>query len=329
MYFPLFQQLADPQSLYDAWRSVWRKNGAPGCDGKRIQDFYRDEKNNILKISSALRQGIYDPLPFRAHFIPKTSPGKWRRISIPAVRDRIVQQCTNSILQRNFDRLFAPCSYAYRPGRSIRDAIAAVRNGLNAGFLWAVRGDIRGCFDEIDRDVLSVLLKKIISDAPFLSVLNKTIRAPVISKGFLQNPARGIPQGSPVSPFLSNLYLHQLDCALLSKGHFLIRFADDWVILARDYRSSCDALKTAINTLTLLNIGLNREKSGIFDLGKNSIEFLGHTISRNAIQADGKGWRRAISSAESLHSAQNREEYLRARGSLLGIQAMYRNTGPL
>jgi len=323
----LFLQLTDPHNLYEAWRSVWRKNGAPGCDGKRVQDFFRDEKNNILSISSALRQGRYDPLPFRTKYIPKSSPGKWRRLSIPSVRDRIVQQCANTILQHSFDQIFAPSSFAYRPGRSIRDAIAAIRRGLSAGLQWAVHGDIRGCFDEIDRDILSTLMKKTVKDPLFLSVLNKTIRAPVLHRGYLQNLPRGIPQGSPVSPFLSNLYLHQLDCALLSQGHFLIRFADDWIILSRDYPSSCDALKTALNTMTLLNIRLNREKSGIIDLRQNSVNFLGHCIDGSTISADRKGWRRAFDTAHDLRSAQNRQDYLRARGNILGMQAMYSNTG--
>lgn len=326
---PLFQRLTDPQNLYGAWTAVKKKKGAPGCDGQTVEDFARNENQNILVISTALRRGAYEPLPFREHFIPKPSPGKWRRLSIPAVRDRVVLQCANSILQQEYDRIFAPCSFAYRPGKSIRDAIALLRHGISLGLHWAVRGDIRGCFDEIDRGILSSIFKATVNDQLFAAAVLKFIAVPVIGREGIQNPGRGIPQGSPLSPFLSNLYLHPFDCALLARGCFLVRFADDWTILAPDYPASAAALKTAVSAVSSLNIALNAGKSGIFDLRQTTVPFLGHTIGSASINADEKGWQRAFASARNLQSAATREEYTRARGRLRAIQSMYIHTGKI
>lgn len=323
----LVEYLSDPRTLYTAWRSVWKKAGAPGCDGVRTQDYFRNEANNIRNLSAELLSGRYQPSPLRETFIPKSTPGKWRRLSIPTVKDRIVQQAANQMLQSLCDDAFAPCSFAYRPGRGIREAVALLRRGIASGLFWAVRGDIRGCFDEIDRDILSALLRRIIPDQEFLALINKVIRAPVVSRGFVRNSSKGIPQGSPISPFLSNLYLDQFDTAMLSAGVFLVRFADDWVALAPDIQSAEETLRCAMNTFTRLRIELNRDKSGVLDLSTRPINFLGHTIDASAVDADENGWRRAAEAGARYRSANDREEFTRARSELMGIESMYRNSG--
>lgn len=321
------ENLAEPQVLYNSWRAVWKKSGAPGCDGVRVQDFQRKETSNILSLSAEILSARYQPSPLRQTFIPKSTPGKWRRLSIPTVKDRIVQQAAHHLLQKIYDKSFAPCSFAYRPGRSINEAVARVRQGITSGLPWAVRGDIRGCFDEIDRDILSVLLKNIIPDQQFLSLINKSIRAPVINKGYVKNLSKGIPQGSPLSPFLSNLYLHQFDVPMLSAGIFIIRFADDWIALAPDFVTAERILIKAMNAFTRLHISLNREKSGILNLSHTSTIFLGHRMSASAIDADNKGWKRAYDAAARYRCPENRDDYIRARADLLGIQSMYSNSG--
>lgn len=327
MQLSLMEYIADPRTLYTAWRSVWKKAGAPGCDGVRTQDYFRNEAANIRNLSAELRSGKYQPSPLRETFIPKSTPGKWRRLSIPTVKDRIVQQAANQILQTFCDDAFAPCSFAYRPGRGIREAVALLRKGIQSGLVWAIRGDIRGCFDEIDRDILSALLRRFLPEQEFLALINKVIRSPVVSKGFVRNSSKGIPQGSPLSPFLSNLYLDQFDTAMLSAGVFLVRFADDWIALAPDSDSAQETLRCAMNTFTRLRIELNREKSGIQNLCSRPVHFLGHTVDASNVNADENGWRRAAEAGVRYRSAGSKEEFIRARADLIGIESMYRNSG--
>ncbi len=325
----LMKHLCSPRTLFESWQSVRKKAGAPGFDNVSVRDFQQNERNNICRLSDDLCSGFYHPSPLRETYIPKSTPGKWRRLAIPTVKDRIVQHASNRILQSIFENSFAPCSFAYRGNMGIREAIALVREGLRSGMAWTVRGDIKGCFDEIDRPILSGLLKKIIPDALFLSIITESIEAPMVNKGFLKRTYRGIPQGSPLSPFLSNLYLHLFDKAMLSSGAFLVRYADDWLVLAPDFHAAEKGLHTASDALARLRIRLNTEKSGVYDLSRQKITFLGHCLDARIIDADQKGWKRAINAARKYRSPRSTEEFIQARSELLGIRSMYQNSGHL
>ena len=226
----LYAQLCCPEFLLQAWKRVECRKGMAGTDGQTIDAFRRDRDRNVTRISDSLKNGTYAPSPLRGVKISKNGGG-FRRLGVPTVKDRIVFQGANRLLADVWDPLFAPLSFAYRSGRSIADAIDAVIERIRKGRVWFVKGDIKGCFDELSWDVLSACLHDWLPDESLRRLVNQAIRVPVVEGGQIRPRLRGIPQGSPLSPLLANLYLHSFDLQMLQQGFPVIRYADDWLLL--------------------------------------------------------------------------------------------------
>lgn len=323
----LYRQLCDPRLLFQAWLRVLRKRGAAGVDSESINEFNQKAEKNILRISDLLCHGRYEPAPLRKTLIPKEQKGRFRCLGIPTVRDRIVFQAANALLQEFWRDLFSPLSFAYKSGVGVSQAIETVARLLRQNNLWFVKGDIRGCFDSLDWGILSQRLKEWLPDESMRALVNKAIRVPVVYEGRISSRRRGIPQGSPLSPILANLYLYPFDYELLRHRIPIVRYADDWLVLTKDERQAESAFHVARGILSTLLIEINPRKSGIGSLENEDILFLGHRINARSIDADPRGWARFADALRLLKSARGQAEAAQARGKLSSLRSFYRNVG--
>jgi len=323
-----YARLCSPDFLYSAWLEVEKKKGCSGADGRSVADFKSGLERNIHRLSRELSERSYFPSPLMAVRIPKDSGG-FRRLGIPTVRDRVVFRAVNSILQEALDPLFLPSSFGYRPGKSVTDAVEAVLRRMSGGKSWFVRGDIRGCFDVLDWDILSSLMKSVIPDTRMLALLNKAVRVPVVEGGRIRQRGKGVPQGSPISPILANLYLHLFDEAMLSEGYMLVRYGDDWIVMVEDGEEALRCFHYASEVLQDMKIAVNLQKSGIGDLRLCETEFLGYRLNASGASAGANAWNwfgRALTDYKTSGSEQARR---RARGELINIGAAYGYDGDM
>lgn len=316
------------KELYAAWVRVERKKGGPGVDGETLDAFRNRLGRNLAGLEDLLKREEYLPMPLRRARIPKGN-GDYRELGIPTVRDRIVFQAVNARLQALLDPVFSPLSFAYRRGKGVNDAIQEVKNFIAEGRSWYVKGDIRGCFDNLDWDLLSAMLRSVIVDSGLRRLLNRAIRVPVEYRGNLYERSRGIPQGSPVSPTLCNLYLHQFDLRMSNLGYEVVRYGDDWLALVYDEQEAVSGFYSAADVLSDLRIEIAEGKSGIGDLSKETIVFLGYGIGAEAVSPSAGSWRFIQEALNRLGKARSSDELTAARARLLHLKAQYGESGPI
>lgn len=317
-----YSLLCSRDFLFRSWLEVEKKKGCSGVDGCSVLDFKRGLERNIFRLSRELSEGNYSPSPLMAVKIQKEGGG-FRRLGIPTVRDRVVFRAVNTLLQKNLDPLFLPSSFGYRPGKGVIDAIDAVLHEMQNGKTWFVRGDIRGCFDELDWNILSSLMKTAVRDQRTLRLLNSAIRVPLVEGGRIRTRTKGVPQGSPVSPILANLYLHLFDEAMLWEGYQPVRYGDDWIVMVNDGDEALQCFLNAKSILQEMNISANLEKSGIGDLRLCETEFLGHTLNSTGAAAGRKGWRWFAKALTEYKTSGNDKTRKRAKGELKNISSVY------
>jgi group II intron reverse transcriptase/maturase len=276
---PLWEELVRPTTLRAAWQRVLRRGGGPGPDGVTVEAFAMEAERQLRLLAMELRAGSYHPRPPRWVEVPKRQGGV-RRVAVLCVRDRVVQQALHRILSPLWSRRFAPCSYAYRPGRSALQAVAAVERELAVGRVWVVDADIASFFDSVPHGPLWALLDEWIPDPRVRQLVKTCVAATSPEVG------RGLAQGAPLSPLLANLYLHRFDTALLEAGYSLIRYADDFVILCATRQQAEAAWRMAERLLRRLGLALNPDKTRIVHRDEG-FTFLGYTFTR-----DGKRPRR-------------------------------------
>ena len=283
----------DPRTMelfHAAWTKVQRKNGAPGIDGETVSDFGERSEYNLARMASDFEDDIYELSPLKCVFIPKESGGT-RQIGIPVVRDRILLNAVNIYLLSMWDPLFSDSSFAYRPGRSCHDAIHALLRHIRSGRSWYIKGDIRGCFDSLEWEYLSLILKNNLQNQGVRKLINKSFRVPLVYRGDFYERSKGVPQGSPVSPTLANLYLHQFDIRMAQLGYEVIRYADDWICMSGSRKGALRIFEAAEEILADIGIEINREKSGIGCLESETVSFLGYEI--NSRELASSSWKRS------------------------------------
>jgi group II intron reverse transcriptase/maturase len=270
----VLEAVADPANLAAAWAKVRANAGAAGVDGQSVTAFAADAGHQLgglrRRLLSAER---YVPPPVRRVEIPKPD-GRVRPLGIPTVADRVVQQAVVQVIGPVFDDRFTPSSFGYRPGRSARDAVGWVREGIRSGDRWVAEFDIVGFFDHLSHNRLVREVAKVIDDPEVIGLIRRWLRAGVLTGRGVEPRAAGTPQGGVISPLLANIYLHRLDMEVRAAGFRLIRYADDFVILA-DRRWKAQAADRLVRKI-LADIGLEvaEAKSGVVAV-RDGFEFLG------------------------------------------------------
>jgi len=262
-----------------AWEDVRRNRGAAGIDRVSLADVEEYGVSRLLgELAAELREGRYRPLPARRVFIPKPGTTEQRPLSIPAVRDRVVQAAAKIVLEPVFEAGFAPCSFGFRPGRSAHDALQVLIDESWQGRRWVVETDIANCFSAIPHDRLMQAIEERVCDRAVLALIRTLLRAGVMEGGSLRRSASGTPQGGPLSPLLCNAYLHQLDRVWQAGEHgVLVRYVDDAVVMC----GTREQAEAALARLTVLLAGLGLEpkaaKTRIVHLaeGNPGFDFLG------------------------------------------------------
>ena len=271
------EAIADPTNLAAAWARVRANTGAAGIDGQSVQAFDADAEHQLASLRRRLLSAErYVPPPVRRVDIPKPD-GRTRPLGIPTVSDRVVQQATRQIVEPLFEQHFLPCSFGYRPGRSAQGAVWWVKEAINRGDRWVAEFDIVGFFDHIRHGRLLREVAKEVDDPEVIGLIRRWLRAGVCTDEELVPTHSGTPQGGVISPLLANIYLHRLDVEVRSAGFRLIRYADDFVILA-DRRWKVEAASALVRAI-LADIGLEvaEAKSGIV-AAKDGFEFLGFSF---------------------------------------------------
>ena len=255
-FHALYDKVSRSDVLWRAWVTVRRNNGAPGIDKTTLAAVEEYGVTRLLdELASELREGRYRPLPARRVFIPKPGTDEQRPLSIPAVRDRIVQAAAKIVLEPVFEADFLPCSFGFRPKRSAHDALQVLIDESWRGRRWVVETDIASCFSAIPHEKLMEAVEERICDQPVLKLLRAMLRAGVMEDGQVRRPVTGTAQGGVISPVMCNVYLHRLDRAWDAADGVLVRYADDLVVMCRS-RSQAEQ---ALERLTALLAGLGLE----------------------------------------------------------------------
>ncbi|HFC54169.1 MAG TPA: group II intron reverse transcriptase/maturase, partial [Gammaproteobacteria bacterium] len=266
-------------NLFDAWAKVRGNKGCAGIDGQTLEDFAKDLMANLDLLRMEVRSGSYRPLPLLRVHIDKKSGGK-RPLSIPAVRDRVLQTAMALVLTPLFEAEFEDVSFAYRKGRSVDQAVQRVIRLRDEGYRWVVDADIDDFFDEIDHELLMAEVAALVGDEEILRLIRQWLTGRVVDGKRRWRLKKGVPQGSPISPLLSNLYLDHLDEALLGENLKLIRFADDFIILCKKRRRAEEALELTEEVLEALKLSINEDKTRLVNF-RRGFRFLGVQFIRS------------------------------------------------
>lgn len=279
MYEALMEQVVTRENATGAWEAVTRNQGAPGIDGmttERLGDHIRAHGETIR---SKLLAGTYVPSPVKRVEIPKPQGGV-RKLGIPTVLDRWIQQMLLQVLQPIYDPTFSPHSYGFRPGRNAHQAVQAAQAYLHAGKDWVVDMDISQFFDHVNHDILMHRIGQTIRDKRVLRLIGRYLRAGVMVRGVVQESEEGTPQGGPLSPLLANIYLHALDQELERRGLAFCRYADDCNVYVRSQRAAERVLASLSAFLDQeLRLEVNAKKSGVGRPWER--KFLGFRINPN------------------------------------------------
>ena len=279
-FHALWDKVIRRDVLWRAWFSVFRNGGAPGVDQITIADVQEYGVSRLLgELATELKEGRYRPLPARRVFIPKSGDtAEMRPLSIPSVRDRIVQAAVKIVLEPVFEADMLPCSFGFRPKRGAHDALQVLVDESWRGRRWVVETDIANCFSAIPQEKLMQAIEERVCDQSVLKLLRVILRAGVMEDGQVRRPVTGAPQGGVISPLLCNVYLHRIDRAWSVREHgVLVRFADDALVMCRSREQAEAALARLRMLLAELGLEPKEAKTRIVHLqvGGAGFDFLG------------------------------------------------------
>jgi RNA-directed DNA polymerase len=278
VYYSLYDRLLSQESLTRAFRKVKANNGKPGVDGQTVDDFAHDLTGEIVMLVRELREKSYRPEPVKRVTIPKDGGGV-RELGIPTVRDRVVQQALLERLQPIFDPEFHPSSYGYRPGHSAHQAVAKAELFIRKYNLrHVVDMDLSRCFDTLNHELILGGIRKRVVDGSVLGLVRQFLQSGVMTGDGWMETEEGSPQGGVISPLLANIYLDAFDQEMKSRGHRIVRYADDILILTRSKSAAENALKQASRYLEgELKLTVNPQKTEVVS-SRDGVKFLGMVI---------------------------------------------------
>lgn len=279
----VLERVYDRRRLHMAWQQVQKNVGAAGIDKMTVEAFANREGELLPLINERLKSGNYRFKPARRVLIPKPGSLKMRKLGIPVVIDRVVSQSINLVFEEIFAGDFTQSNFGFRRGKSQHRALGHARQAVVDGHKWCASIDLKSFFDEIPHDLILKLIRRKIRDERLVTLIARALKAGVMVDGVLEMTTKGCPQGSPLSPMISNIVLNELDHELEKRGHRYCRWADDFLIFTKSER----AAKRTLESITCyleeqLHLPVNREKSQAA-LVKN-VTFLGFNITRGKLR---------------------------------------------
>jgi group II intron reverse transcriptase/maturase len=273
------QKVVSRENLLLAYRRVAQNGGAPGVDGMTVGELLPYCRQHWPAIREQLLQGTYRPQPVRKVETPKPAGGV-RTLGIPTVLDRLIQQAISQVLTPIFDPTFSEGSYGFRPGRSSHQAVQQARQHMAAGYRWVVDIDLEKFFDRVNHDVLLARVRRRVKDRVLLGLIHRYLEAGMMEGGLVSPRAEGVPQGSPLSPLLSNVMLDDLDKELERRGHRFVRYADDCNVYVRSKRAGQRVMASVERFLQeKLRLKVNRTKSAVARPWER--KFLGYSVTNH------------------------------------------------
>ena len=275
----LMEEVCARENMRAALKRVVRNGGAPGPDGMTVEGLLPYCREHWARIREELLSGTYRPEPVRRVEIPKPGGGT-RTLGIPTVVDRMIQQALLQVLTPIFDPTFSEASYGFRPGRSAHEAVRRAREHIAAGHRWVVDLDIEKFFDRVNHDILMSRVARRLKDKRMLLLIRRYLQAGTMEGGLMSPRREGTPQGGPLSPLLSNIYLDDLDKELERRGHPFVRYADDCNVYVRSEVAGRRVMTSLERFLwKRLRLRINREKSSVDRPWKR--QFLGYTVTHH------------------------------------------------
>ena len=276
----LIDKIYQRKNLQIAWEKVKANQGAGGVDGESIEAFDERLDERLDRLHEELRTDCYRPQPVRQQPIPKADkPGEYRMLGIPTIFDRVCQQAMLNRLEPLFEPVFDAASFGYRRGRSTKDALRKVWKEIEAGGQWIVDADLKDFFGTADHEKLLALVSQRVSDGRVLRLIEAMLKSGSCGEGRHLPTECGTPQGSGISPLLSNILLTPFDREMGRRGYQLTRYSDDWVVTCSSAAQARAALQMATGILRTLGVAINPHKTRIAHV-RQGFEFLGYKIKR-------------------------------------------------
>jgi RNA-directed DNA polymerase len=308
----LMEEVCEQDNLKEALRQVKANKGSAGIDRMTVGQPPDYLKQHWPAIREQLLNGTYEPQPVRRVEIPKPDGGV-RKLGIPSVLDRFIQQAVMQVLQRRWDRTFSQHSYGFRPGRSAHQAVAQAQQYVAEGYGWCIDFDLEKFFDRVNHDKLISQIAKRVEDKRLLKLIRAFLNAGVMENGLVSPSVEGTPQGGPLSPLLSNLVLDELDRELERRGHRFVRYADDCNIYVRSERAGQRVMESVTRFITQkLKLKVNEAKSAVARPAER--KFLGFSFT------DGSEVKRVIA-PKALERFKKRIREITCRAKSVSLEA--------
>lgn len=272
----VMDRISELSNLVAALQRVVKNGGGPGVDGMEVKELKDWFEQNWPSLQRSLRRGTYEPSEVRGVMIPKPGGGH-RQLGIPTCKDRLVQQAISQVLTKQYEPTFSAHSYGFRPGRSAHGALAQAGEYVRQGYRYVIDLDLEKFFDKVNHDRLMWLLGTRIGDKRVLRLIGQYLRSGMMQDGLVSQRIQGTPQGSPLSPLLSNIILDELDKELEVRGHRFVRYADDVIVLVKSEAAAVRVQESLTSYIEgRLRLKVNRKKSRI--CRPYELNFLGHRI---------------------------------------------------
>ncbi len=303
----LITKVLTKENLKTAYETVLRNKGASGVDKMKVSDLKQYLQENWENLKQKLAIGEYQPQPILGIEIPKSSGGT-RLLGVPTVFDRMIQQAINQVLQPIFDPEFSDYSFGFRPQRDARQAVLKAQEFINEGYQDIIDIDLKSFFDIVNHDYLMTLLYRKVKDPILLKLILKFLRAPIEISGKLQKRRQGVPQGSPLSPLLSNVILNELDKELEQRGLRFVRYADDFSIFVKSKLAAVRVKESVRRFIEKkLHLKINEEKSSI--VRPQKYEYLGYGFV-SSFKKGSKGKYQLVVSKKSFKELKRKIKYI-------------------